>query len=80
TFSDVRDDLFLDESANSDGYAGYILALVYGPDFTRNDWNIVHTVLTDGGRRAIELSSPDAEHRLRVALLAAFALPQFHLQ
>ena len=79
-FADLRGRLLAEGIASADGVAGYLARAAHGADFLRADWQLVQNVLTDDGARTLDLVQPDAEARLRRALLASFAMPQFHLQ
>lgn len=65
---------------SEDGIAGHFCKLAHGVEFVRADWQLIRRVLADGGVEGLDLTRPEAERRLRKALLAALALPQFHLQ
>ena len=79
-FTDLAERLLLAGVESADGAAGYLASVVLGADFDQEDWQVVNDILTSEGERALDLVQPDAEARLRRALLAAFALPQCHLQ
>ena len=79
-FADLTDRLLVAQLDGADGVAGYLAKTVHGADFNRADWQLVQDVLTDDGARTLDLARSDAEIRLRRALLAVLALPQFHLQ
>ncbi len=62
----------------NDGIVGYLMELVFGDDFTQLDQDIAMEILAEGGE--FQLSSPDAEDKLRQLIGTVFSYPQYQYQ
>ena len=64
----------------AEGVAGFLFQLALANDYSRRDWNIAMSILTDNGATTFDIHGEDADLRIRELIATVTNHPNYHLQ